>query len=226
MRAFIWHNRKLKIILLALAGLVGALALLYGAMWVIVYWALAGIWPFSPLEHVTEQLGLENGGKILIEGQEERGFGSDGFMFEASYLPPNSQTPELVGGWVGPQATPAVYVLNDLVILLNPDRKRLHVRTRAGNWKWFLMDFPDRSAAFPLSHYTALTSLSEEALESILAEQGGAENGYSPNLYIEGFDPEQREVIITYYPRPGITSRLFLGLADDGSYLSLKRIER
>lgn len=226
MKGLIWHKRELKIILLALAGLVAVLALLYLAIWVVIYWALAGIWPFPPLEHVTKQLVLENGGKILIEGQEDRGFGSDGFIFEASYLPPNNQMNEVVGSWIGHQSTPEVYLLNDLIILLNPDRKRLHVRTTAGIWKWFSMEFPDESATFPLAHYTALTSLSEEALKRLLDEQSDVANGYSPNAYIERFDSEKREVIVTYYPEPGIVSTLFLGLADDGSHLSLKRIER
>jgi|GEM_PF-4964794 len=221
-------NKKsiLKKILLTAVGLAGTLALLYVAMWVAVFWALLGIWPFAPLEQVNESHSIANGGRIVIEGKEDRGFGSQGFVFQAGYLPPDSLTYEPIGGWIGQRARPEVFSVEDLVVVLNPDRKRLHVRTRAGTWKWFQMKFPDALSTFPISHYTALTSLSEQDLEKVRNEQNDAPDGYSPNAYIERFEPDNKELVITYYARPDRISTLVLGLTDEGTRLELKRIER
>lgn len=187
---------------------------------------LTGVWPFAPLERVTEELVLENGGKIVIQGKEDRGFGSDGFIFEAGYLPPRNSTHEHIGSWISHRSTPRVFLVNDLVVVLNPDRKRLHIRTRAGTWKWFLMKFPDSASSFPVSHYVALTSLSETALELVRNEQSEANSRYSPTAYIDSFEPLKNELVVIFYSGPDRISNLILSLAVDGTYLELKRIER
>jgi hypothetical protein len=219
-------KRSLKIILFGAAGLAFAVILLLGVMWVGLYLALSGIWPFAPLAQVTEEIRLQNGGTIVVTGIEDRGFGSDGFLFQANYLPSDGAEAEEIGSWIGYQSSPELFLVNNLVVILNPDQKRLHVRNHAGKWKWFLIQFPDGTSSFPLSHYAALTSLSEEDLEIIRNELADAGKRYSPNAYIQTFDPLNSEVIVTYYPLPGVERTLILGLTEDGTQLKLRRIER
>ena len=52
-------GRYFKSIVIFAGSLAGLLSLLYIAMWVLIYMGLTGVWPFSPLERITEEIVLE-----------------------------------------------------------------------------------------------------------------------------------------------------------------------
>jgi hypothetical protein len=47
--------------------------------------ALSVAWPFEPLDHRSWQIELSNGDLIRIEGDEDRGWHSDGSLWRASF---------------------------------------------------------------------------------------------------------------------------------------------
>ena len=47
--------------------------------------ALSGAWPFEPLARRSHEIALTNGALIRIEGVEDRGWGSSGYLWTASF---------------------------------------------------------------------------------------------------------------------------------------------
>lgn len=204
--------------------LFGLCATAYVALWVILIMAMAGTWPFEPLEQRSEQMELANGDRIAIEGVEDRGFGSDGFLFDATYISEGGKNREKIAAWIGHAWKPEAHSPGDLVVLVNPDLKRMHVRSPAGMWKTFFMSFPGSDK--DLSRFVTATTLSEQSLAKLQQDLTDEEKLYSPNAYIDSFDPEHLELKVRVLTTPDITRVLVLGLTNDGSTLTLSSMTK
>lgn len=205
-------------------GIVCFIALFIIGGGVSFYLAMEGKWPFPPLNVIAKTVKLENRGTVEIKGLEDRGFGSDGYLFQAQYFPPGKTEAEKIGDWTGYEPLPKTFLANELVLVVEPGGKKLHVRGADGLWKWFVMLFPGESSSLPLSHFTSMTSLPEEALRKIREGLTSEEKKYSPNTTIKDFDPQTSELTVSYLTAPESEKTLHLKLDPTGKRLSLMKI--
>jgi hypothetical protein len=217
-------KRRTKILLAALALCLVLPVVGYVALMATLHRALSGSWPFTPLERIENRIDLPNGSFVQIEAIEQRGFRSDGWSVYATYFPAAESAGEVIGFWEGYNHRPPVYVVDRLVVLPSPDQRTLYVRTPANEWKFFYLNFPDEQPGLPISHYTALTTLTEEEMASIRKDMTPEERAYSPSASLESFDPATRKVHITYRTTSARTRELVLQLSEDGTDLTLSSI--
>lgn len=71
--------------------------------------AISGAWPFEPLERRSRQIELANGALIRIEGLEDRGWGSHGYLWTASFRQRDEADFVPIGSWIGPNDDLSVY---------------------------------------------------------------------------------------------------------------------
>ena len=210
-------NRVLKYILVTILIIVAVpIAVFYLYLFVVMPRHNEGSWPFKPLDQTENTIDLSNGGVIRIEAIEQRGFRSDGWSVSAQYRAPRSSMYEDIGGWEGYNHDPKVYLTDGLLVLLNPDKKTIHVRTNQNRWKFFKMIFPDRLTSLPITFYTGMTTLTAHELSQIDPK----ENGWTPSVYVEEFDPVTREIIMKQLYSSTVRY-IHLQLSEDGSDLEL-----
>jgi hypothetical protein len=212
--------------LFALAAVVALAVLCAGILVTGMYLAMAGKWPFKPLEKRRHEIALSNGGKVEIEAIEQRGFRGDGWTVYARYQPPGGEAVERIGEWEGYNHTPSVYTVHDLVILPSPDQRTLYVRTRKGEWKFFSMQFPDERSSLSSEFYAAMTGLSQEEINSVRKDIDPDEKGWSPSVYLKKFIPESMEVHVLYQTNPATKRHLRLKLSEDGTRMRLIEVRK
>lgn len=214
-------RRRTKVALICLGGTACLAVVGYVALIAALKMALSGTWPFSPLNRIENEIPLANGGVVQIVAVEQREFRSDGWTVHAGYRPQGSDSVEMIGEWEGYNHNPKIYIVGKLVILPSPDQKTLYVRTAQGKWKFFFLEFPDAQSSLPLSHYTTLSTLSEEELLSIREALDPDERGWSPSVSLDGFDPDTCEAHVLYRTNLNTVRHIFLKLSPDGTDLTL-----
>ena len=219
-------KRTVKVTLLATGALTALAVLGFVVLITGEYLALAGYWPFTPLERRKYDIALPNGAEVRIEAIEQRGFRSDGWTVYASYVQAGMSEPERIGSWEGYRHEPPVYVVKDLVVLPSPDQKTLYVRTQRGEWKFFAMQFPLDRHAFPTSHYAALTGLTDEEVTQIAREIAPEQSGHTPYVALEAFLPDSMEARVAFYStNPNAAGHVRLRLSSDGTRMTLIEIK-
>jgi len=183
--------------------------------------ALSGTWPFEPLAHRSRQIALANGALIRIDGIEDRGWGSSGYVWTASFRDRNEADFVRIGGWIGHNDDWSVYTPGELIVCLNPDRHTLHVRGSNGHWKVFDLSLPARTES--LSGFVRFRpALAEADLRRFQADLTEAETSYSPTTELLAFDPATLEIrarVLTALTREAIFS-----LGEDGQSVHLKSL--
>jgi len=219
-------SRGLKIVLIAVAGivLVPILALILG--WTALVLDGSGKWPFDPLERVENTLSLSNGGLLEIEAIEQRGPRSDGWTVYARYWASEAGQLEEIGVWEGYNHSPEVFVAGRLVVLPSPDQTTLFVRQTDGRWKFFSLRFPTEASSLSMSHYTTLTTLTESELARIRSDLDPDEIGWHPSVSILSFRPESKELQLKYQTNLSTVRYLRLKLSEDGGDLSLMDVRK
>jgi hypothetical protein len=183
----------------------------------------SGTWPFPPPQRIENSIAIPNGGTVHITAVEQP---ADPMLVKAQYRPPGGRDVEPIGEWLGRNTSPSIYMANGLVILMNSDQKLFYVRTSQGRWKWFSIDFPDEHSSLPISHYTTLTTLTEEELLRIRKDiDSDDRKDWSPAIRLDGFDPDTREISVRYEMKYTVR-HIFLKLSPDGVDLSLAGIRK
>lgn len=232
-------NHKLKKILIAASILVVIPIVLFFLFITTIYMYGKGVWPFKPLDKVENVTALSNGAIVRITALEDL---SEGWSVSAQYRPPDSSVYEDIGHWFGYNHDPKIYLADGLVVLLNPNHKTIHVRTNAQNpfsaeklvpdhnnvihvprtmnqWNSFSMIFPHRHSSHPITFYTSMTTLTEQELNQI----DPREEGWTPAISVEEFDPATREFLLRQV-NSNTTRYIYLQLSEDGTDLSLIKI--
>jgi hypothetical protein len=183
--------------------------------------ALSGTWPFEPLAHRSREIALANGALIRIEGVEDRGWGSSGYLWTASFRDRREAGFVRIGGWIGHRDDWSVYTPGELIVCLNPDRHTLHVRGSNGQWKLFELRLPGRTEN--LANFIRVTpALAEADLRRFQADLTDAETSSSPATEILTFDPATLEIrtrVLT-----ALTREAIVGLSEDGQSVRLKSL--
>jgi hypothetical protein len=183
--------------------------------------ALSGTWPFEPLAHRSREITLRSGALIRIEGVEDRGWGTSGYMWTASFRDRNEDGFVRIGSWIGHTDDWSVYTPGELIVCLNPDRRTLHVRGSNGQWKSFDLRLPGRTES--LADFVRFTpALSEADLRRFQADLTEAETHISPATEILAFDAETLDIrtrVLTALRREAIFS-----LSEDGQSVRLKSL--
>jgi hypothetical protein len=212
--------RRKRILLIAVAAVpIGALA----ACFIFLLMAASGAWPFEPLQRRVRNLELQNGALIRIEGVEDRGWQSDGFLWSASFRQLGGKDFVQFGSWIGPNDNLRAYISGALIVCPNPNLRMLHVRGRDGEWRVFDLRLPGKTEN--LSDFSRFTpTLNEDDLRRIQTDLTDAEASYSPSIYIQAFDPETRQLrtkILAVLTREAVFE-----LSEDGRSVSLKSLQR
>lgn len=210
--------KQLSIVVVGVA-LTGTLICL--GLYLLVYLSVAGIWPFEPLMRKTNQIKLPNGGVMIINAIEDRGPRSEEWRVSAEYQDPDSLEMEKVGEWFGSNISPKVYYQKGLVVLLNPNRETMHVRTLAKSWRVFSMIFPTPQGSLPLTFYETVTALSGSEIQRILKVCDPDEDSHIPSFQIQEFQPDQYQLAVTCYIGVDQSAVINLRLSPDGERLSL-----
>jgi hypothetical protein len=183
--------------------------------------ALSGTWPFAPLAHRSREITLGNGAVIRIEGLEDRGWGTSGYLWTASFRDRNEAGFVRIGSWIGHNDDWSVYTPGELIVCLNPDRRTLHVRGANGQWKLFDLRLPSRTES--LADFVRFTpALAEADLRRFQADLTEAETHTSPAIEILGFDAKTLDIrtrVLTALQREAIFS-----LSEDGQSVRLKSL--
>jgi len=214
-------RRRNKRILIVATVALGVPVLAMVAFIVAFGMAVSGTWPFEPLHRRSRQIELTNGALIRIEGVEDRGWGSDGYLWTASFRQRDEADFVRIGGWIGPNDDFTAYTRGALIVCPNPDRRMIHVRGSNSQWKSFDLRLPGKTENLAeFSKFTA--ALAEGDLRRFQADLTEAETQYSPMTQILAFDPVTLEIrarILT-----GLTREAIFGLSEDGQSLSLKSL--
>ena len=217
---------RIRRISIVLAIAVAVSTVVAASLSLAVRMALSGTWPFEPLAHRSREISLANGALIRIEGVEDRGWGSSGYLWTASFRDRSEAGFLRIGGWIGHNDDWSVYTPGELIVCLNPDRHTLHVRGSNGQWKLFDLRLPSRNES--LADFVRFTpALAEADLRRFQADLTEAETPYSPATEILAFDAARLEIrtrVLTALAREAIFS-----LSEDGQSVrlrSLRFIER
>jgi hypothetical protein len=183
--------------------------------------AVSGTWPFEPLDRRSRQIELVNGALIRIEGVEDRGWQSNGYLWTASFRQRDDADFVTIGSWIGPNDDLRVYTSGALIVCLNPNRRMIHVRGSNGQWKFFDLRLPGKTEN--LADFLMFNpALAEGDLRRFQAELTEAETRYSPATEIQAFDSVTLEIrarILT-----ALTREATFGLSEDGQSVSLKSL--
>ncbi len=87
-------TRATRFIFIGAAALVGIPIAGCVALLIVLRLAETATWSFPPLKHVENRVELSNGGALLIDAVEQRGFRSDGWTVNAGYLAPGREQVE------------------------------------------------------------------------------------------------------------------------------------
>ena len=174
--------------------------------------AVSGSWPFEPLDRRSRQIELLNGDLIRIEGVEDRGWQSDGYLWTASFRQRGEAEFVTIGSWIGPNDEFSVHTAGALIVCPNPNRRMIHVRSN-GQWKLFDLSLPGR-----IENVTEFSrfrmALAEADLRRFQAELTEAETMSSPATEIQAFDPATLEIrarILTTLTREAISFSARMG---------------
>ncbi len=96
-----------------------------------------GLLPF-PREKIKQIYDLDHGGKLILIGTKEQGWGSDGHFWKGKYLPPNSKKTERIKNWLdysyGEKIE--VFLLNDQPVIIQGNQS-FQSRNVKGQWHSF-----------------------------------------------------------------------------------------
>ncbi len=217
---------RIRRISIAVAIAVAVPTIVVASLSLAVGMALSGTWPFEPLARRSREIALANGALIRIDGVEDRGWGSSGYLWTASFRDRSEAGFVRIGGWIGHRDDWSVYTPGELIVCLNPDRHTLHVRGSNGQWTFFDLRLPGRTES--LADFIRFTpALAEADLRRFQADLTEAETPYSPATEILAFDPATLDIrarVLTALTREAIFS-----LSEDGQSVrleSLRVIER
>ena len=202
---------------LTIAGLVAVLPIVAGFV------LFVGISPPAVAPIVSREISLLNHGTLIIQAKE-RSRGEHGFSQRAGYRPSSSAEIEWFGN-VSDGVEPQVYYSGQLVVIIDVPAAQIYVRRHEKNWKNLALIFPDDLGPFPISFYAEQNGLSAEEVSRI-NELGGKRERKYPTTYIEGFDPETRDLKCSYHIDNKSSWPLHLRLSSDGTHLVLVEIGR
>jgi hypothetical protein len=212
---------RIRRISIAVAIAVAVPTVVVASLSLAVGMALSGTWPFEPLARRSREIALTNGALIRIEGVEDRGWGSSGYLWTASFRDRGEADLVRIGGWIGHNDDWSVYTSGELIVCLNPDRHTLHVRGSNGQWKLFELRLPGRTEN--LADFIRVTpALAEADLRRFQADLTDAETSSSPATEILTFDPATLEIrtrVLT-----ALTREAIFGLSEDGQSVRLKSL--
>ena len=212
---------RIRRVAIGVAIAVAVLTVVVASLSLAVGMALSGTWPFEPLARRSREIALANGALFRIEGVEDRGWGSSGYLWTASFRDRSEAGFVRIGGWIGHRDDWSVYTPGELIVCLNPDRHTLHVRGSNGQWKFFDLRLPGRTES--LADFIRFTpALAEADLRRFQADLTEAETPYSPATEILAFDPATLEIrtrVLTALTREAIFS-----LSEDGQSVRLKSL--
>ena len=176
----------------------------------------------------------------------QRGRSEHGFSQRAGYRPSGTAKIEWFGE-VSDGVEPQVYQAGPLVVVIDLPAAQLYIRThvvsaameqkrdgRDGGvnlpdvakprveerWKSLALIFPDDLGPFPISYYSERNGLTIEEVSRI-NELGGKREQKYPTTYIQGFDPETRDLKCSYQVDNKSSWPLHLRLSADGTRLAL-----
>jgi hypothetical protein len=178
---------------------------------------------FEPALTVRREISLANHGCVIIEG-EQRGRSEHGFSQRAGYRPPGSSEIEWFGD-VSDGVEPQIHQAGPLVVVLDLPAACLFVRNpdATEKWKSFALVFPNDLGSFPISFYAERNGLTTEEVSRI-NELGGKREQKYPTTYIQGFDPQTRDLQCSYHVDNQSSWSLHLRLSGDGTRLALLEI--
>ena len=202
---------------LTIAGLVAVLPIVAGFV------LFVGMSPPDRGPIVSREISLLNHGTLIIQAKE-RSRGEHGFSQRAGYRPSASTEIEWFGD-VSDGVEPQVYYSGQLVVIIDVPAAQIYVRRHEKNWKNLALIFPDDLGPFPISFYAEKNGLSAEEVSRI-NELGGKRERKYPTTYIEGFDPETRDLKCSYHIDNKSSWPLHLRLSSDGTHLVLVEIGR
>jgi hypothetical protein len=183
--------------------------------------ALSGTWPFEELDRRTRYIEPSSLGRIRIEGVEDRGWGSNGYIWTASFQQHGTTDFLRIGSWVGESDDLRVYTPGKLIVCSSPDRRTIHVFDQDGVWRFFDLRLPGKNENFEeFSRFTP--ALREADLQRFQSELTEAEAAYSPTTEIQSFDPITME-----FRARVLTSRIrevTFSLSADGQSVHLQSI--
>ncbi len=204
---------KISIILAAIA-----VVMLPIAVTVIVFFAARS--QFEPALTMRREIPLENHGSVIIEGQR-RGRSEHGFSQRAGYRAAGSTEIEWFGD-LSDGVEPQIHQAGPLVVVIDLPAACLFVRNpnSAEKWKSFALVFPNDLGPFPISFYAEKNGLTTEEVSRI-NELGGKREQKYPTTYIQGFDPQTRDLQCSYQVDNKSSWPLHLRLSADGTHLAL-----
>jgi len=180
-------------------------------------------WQFEPLAAARREISLANRGTLIIDGKKS-GRSEHGFSQRAGYRPPGSSEIEWFGD-VSDGVEPQIHQAGPLVVVIDLPAASLFVRNpdSQNKWKNFALVFPNDLGPFPISFYVERNGLTPEEVLCI-NELGGKRDQKYPTTYIQGFDPQTRDLQCTYHVDNKSSWPLRLRLSADGTHLALVEI--
>jgi hypothetical protein len=178
---------------------------------------------FQPEPKARREISLANHGSVIIDGKE-RGRSEHGFSQRAGYRPPGSTEIEWFGD-VSDGVEPQIHQAGPLVVVIDLPAACLFVRNpnATEKWKSFALVFPNDLGPFPISFYAERNGLTTEEV-SLINELGGKREQRYPTTYIQGFDPQTRDLQCSYQVDNKSLWPLHLRLSADGTHLALVAI--
>jgi hypothetical protein len=178
---------------------------------------------FEPALTVRREIPLAHHDSVIIDGQR-RGRSEHGFSQRAGYRPPGSTEIEWFGD-VSDGVEPQIHQAGPLVVVIDLPAACLFVRNPNGTEKWksFALVFPNDLGPFPISFYAERNGLTPEEVSRI-NELGGKREQKYPTTYIQGFDPQTRDLQCSYQVDNKSSWPLHLRLSADGTCLALVEI--
>ena len=165
------------------------------------------------------EISLPNRGTLIIDGSRQSR-SEHGFSQRAGYRPAGSAEIEWFGD-VSDGVQPQVYDAGPLLVVIDLPAAQVFVRDQESKWKSLALVFPnDLGPSFSFSFYAERTTLTTNEISRI-NDLGGKRDQKWPTTYIEGFDPQTRDLTCSYHVDNKCSWPLHLRLSEDGSHLAL-----